>query len=298
MATTAAITTQGAGRVRRWLSRALLVAGGTVAATAAAWAVSTASASAASADNDPAQPEPTAATGTAPEIRDLLAAAEPVDVQAQPFQFGDGKLGADVKRSVDHVWENAVVRPVGETVDTVTRLLTTPQDPRDLGQEFWDALQPRGGTLVPLPDLSGLPAVGGTDDSVSDAPVEEPGLQADETVAAEPVQPEHSAPAAAQDGPVEQQVADHSAPVETETSAPVVDQDKESAPTAPLRLPVVPSSIPSPTGVHGGPHLDGTLFGVPAGFVAAFDDAVIGSIRSGVRYLPTQPGSQPGVTPD
>ncbi|MFF5985815.1 hypothetical protein [Prauserella flavalba] len=277
------------GRVRRWLSRALLVAGG----VAAAWAVSTASASAA--EDGPQLDAPAvadAAKGVGAALAGPKPAAEPQDDTPQPARLGDGRIAAEVKHSVQHLWQRAVAEPVGETLEGVGRLLTVPEERQDLGKNVWEALQPRDGELVELPGLTELPGIDGHGDTGTSA---EPDravdghsvhTEGDATKGTKHVTGKHR---------TESKAPVRSAP--SDNPADTGEQDRESAPAAPLPIPVSPAA-PAPSGNTHALHLDGPLLGIPAGAVAAFDHNVPGSVRAGVVHLPTQPGSQPGVTPD
>ncbi|PXY34766.1 hypothetical protein BAY59_04470 [Prauserella coralliicola] len=290
MATTAAATTGREGRVRRWLSRALLVAGG----VAAAWAVSTASASAA---EDVPQLDAPAVAGAAKGVGAALAgpkpAAEPQDDTPQPARLGDGRIAAEVKHSVRHLWQRAVAEPVGETLEGVGRMLTVPEERQDLGRNVWNALQPRDGELVELPGLTELPGLDGHGETGSSA---EPGR----AVEGPSTHVEADAIAEGDEHVAGKDRTESKAPVRSapaDDPADTGEQDRERAPAAPLPLPVSPAA-PAPVGHTHALHFDGPLLGIPAGGVAAFDHNVPGSVRAGVVHLPTQPGSQPGVTPD
>lgn len=308
---TAATTSEGAGRARRWLSRALAVAGGAVAATAAAWLVSTATASASTEDTH----LPELRTEKVSEVGDALtgAAREATAGQDEPagsgsgeakpfgrdaFRLPDGKAaGAMLKDSAQRFWDERLAKPVNDTLDTVSGLVRAPERPRELGKEFWNILKPGGDDLVDLPQLPGLP-----DNAATDGTSAQPAAPVPSADTALPL--DAAAQSDAADRSLEQRAADRE-PDGSGAAAPSgathpAAHDDRSAPESPLRLPTPkPSALPTSTGgTMGGSHIDGPLFGVPAGSLSAFHEAEAGAVRLGARHLPTQPGAQPGVTPD
>ncbi|MBK1784602.1 hypothetical protein [Prauserella cavernicola] len=294
MAETAAATTGRDGRVRRWLSRFALIAGG----VAAAWAVSTASASA-SASEDLPQLDGSVVAEAAKGVGSALAPkqdAEPKKKeQGAALPLGDGEMAGKVKQSAEKLWQHGVAEPVGKTLDTVGRFVTVPEDRAEIGKEVWESLQPRGGAnIVELPELGELPGLEGDGDSGTSAEpehrVEAPSADTD-TVG--PVLSEVAKQDVAEvaDAPVQSAPVDEPADTEADSRAP-------AAPIAPLPTPAAPAALPSPAGGTHFLHLDGPLLGIPAGGVTAFDKNVPASVRAGVVHTPTQPGEQPGVTPD
>lgn len=319
MTTKAATTNDGAGRARRWLSRALVVAGGAIAATATAWLVSTAGASASTQPELPHVGVESVgkATDVATGLGDKLSGKSGKSGKAQqttdsehrsesklprdPFALGDGTPVHEVKDSVDRFWKDNVSRSFDKTVGTVTGLVRTPPNPADLGKDFWKALPGGGSDLVDLPRLPELPdSPIGADDAGIVTPALPGQASGDaKTDTGTTNAGDHGATRPAHPSDVTDRSA-HGAPVDSVTSS-AGDDGAGSTPTVPVRLPVnSPSLIPAPApgGTSGGPHVDSPLFAIPAGGLSAFDNAVAGSVRPGVRHLPTQPGQQPGVTPD
>lgn len=314
---TAATTSDGAGRARRWLSRALAVAGGAVAATAAAWVVSTASAAAST--EDVHLPDlradkvsevgkvGDALTGVAHEsLPDQGESAEhgtstgnSAPSERERFAFADGEAAAaKLKDSAQRFWDERVVKPVGDTLETVSGLVRAPEQPRDLGKDFWNLFQPGGGDLVGLPRLPGLPDGSAAGEAGTQHPAPAPGADTARPFAG-----------AGQTGDAGHSARNRSADHGPDTSRdvapvgmahPAAQDDDHSAPEGPLRLPAPkPSALPTSTGgTIGGSHIDGPLFGLPAAGLAALHEAEAGAVRLGARHLPAQPGSQPGVTPD
>ncbi|MGC7093280.1 hypothetical protein ACPZ19_01315 [Amycolatopsis lurida] len=307
---------RGAKRAGRWASRALLLAGGVLAGTAAAWAFATG----ASAAEAPAAPETDTADltpvtdSTVQGLDDLTggvseltgdtagAAARATEV---PSTDSSRAVGEDVTAAVDQFTSEAVVRPVERTLGAFEHIARQPEDApkvieqtltpanqgvQDFGKKFWDFLQPRGEDA--LAELPRFP-FGGADQVVPEQPVTvvpEAGTVGVHTVGV-PAGPRDGSWLAAFDA--------------SRVGGGVTDEgdagDRElPSPFSPLRAPLAPLTVPTVPGGgnSAGGHFDGLLIGVPAGSAAAFDTAPIGSVRSGVRHLMVEPGAQPGVTPD
>ncbi|WP_162829967.1 hypothetical protein [Amycolatopsis palatopharyngis] len=192
-----------------------------------------------------------------------------------------------------------VVRDPRETRSVVERTLTPSQEVQDFAHNVLGMLHPRtGGDLIDqLPALPALPG-DGSGQPASPAP--------------DQVAPEHTSsgtgspeiftveiPPAALDAIGSAVDVRHSIGDSADDARGTGDDREGKTPVQPVRIPLAPITAPTvPGGTHGGGHLDGTTFGVPAGAYAASDDIVIGEIRSGMRHLQVSPGSQPGVTPD
>ncbi|UJW34154.1 hypothetical protein L3Q67_10535 [Saccharothrix sp. AJ9571] len=302
---------RGAQRAGRWASRALVVAGGVLAGTAAAWAFATG----ASATEVPDATEPGTAdltpvtdatvaglndtTGGVSELTGDVAgaAAHATSVPTFPRQQQSAdEIDEDVAAAVNEFTGDAVVRPVERTLGAFEHIVRQPQDaPKvieqtltpaqhgvDFGRDFWVLLQPTADS--PLP-------VGNGDPEIPEQPLTvAPDARTAEvyTVAVPAGAMDDSGSwfdgfgAARADGP-----SDEGDAGDRELPSPV------RAPLAPLTAPTLPGG-----GNSAGGHFDGLLAGVPAGAAAAFDTATIGSVRSGVRHLMVDPGAQPGVTPD
>lgn len=168
---------QGAKRAGRLVSRALLVLGGAVAGTAAAWLVSGATASADTVEVGTASVTPVteAATGSIGDVKDGASDAAS-DVSAascqqdattwsQPCARVLGHEVSDrVSDSVSDFAEDAVVSPAHRTLGAVEHIVRKPQDTREVLEQTFtpepahDVLQlldPAGhGDLVPLPGLA------------------------------------------------------------------------------------------------------------------------------------------------
>ena len=306
---------RGAKRAGRWASRALLVAGGVLAGTAAAWAFATG----ASAADAPVAPETDTADltpvtdATVQGLDDLTggvseltgdtagAAARATEV---PSTGSSRAVREDVTTAVEEFTSEAVVRPVERTLGAFEHIARQPEDApkvieqtltpanqgvQDFGKKFWDFLQPKGADA--LAELPRLP-LGGADPVVPEQPVAVvPDAATDVYTVAVPAGPQ-------QDGAW---VAgfDASGVAGATDEGGAEDRDLPS-PFSPLRAPLAPLTVPTVPGGgnSAGGHFDGLLIGVPAGSAAAFDTAPIGSVRSGVRHLMVEPGAQPGVTPD
>ncbi|WIV59627.1 hypothetical protein [Amycolatopsis nalaikhensis] len=193
MAITATNEGQGAKRSRRLVSRALLVLGGAVAGTAAAWLVSGATASADTVEVGTSSVTPvTDATagslgdvnhGTANLAGDVaggLAEAANCHQDATTWSEPQRPCHADartlehevsdrVSDSVSDLADDAVLSPAERTLGAVEHVVRKPADTRqvleetvtpapaqDFGRQVWQLLDPAGhGDLVPLPELPG-----------------------------------------------------------------------------------------------------------------------------------------------
>ncbi len=295
---------QGAKRAGRFVSRALLVLGGAVAGTAAAWLVSGAAASADTVDVAPA-PIAAAATGSIGDVNSGASEAA-TDVSASSCQQNATSWSEPCARTLGHevsdrvsdsvsdLAEDVVVSPASRTLGAVEHIVREPQDTREVleqtftpepGHDVLQLLDPVGhGDLIPLP---------------GHAPVEpEPvttGLgQTTDTVAVSTVQ----LPAALRAPLAMPTGFQH----EDGTGAAGESRDSHRdlpSPLAPVQLPVAPSVPTAPGGSTApGGHLDGLNFGVPFWTTEAVDSAVAAMSRAGLRTAMRTPGEQPGVTPD
>ncbi|WP_236790365.1 hypothetical protein [Amycolatopsis sp. GM8] len=307
---------RGPAHAGRWLARVLLVVGGAVAGTAAAWAISTASASADTVpatgqdaivqQDDQATPATDAVLGASDDV--LLGTAQLAgDTAGAAVRLGGDAPSADsvarsqqaandVTGAVREFTGNAVLQPAHRILGSAEQITRKPQDaPRVIGQaltppaDFWNFLRPSGQTLIQLPTLSGLSSThaGGQHTSVA-PPVVTP--QAD-PLPAGPVGPATVAmpqghPAAHFD-------------VRDEAGQRQHGDQPDRFPFAPVRSPLAPSGVPfTPGGSATGGHIDGPLLGVPANALTVADAHGLRAVRFGIRHTPVQPGSQPGVTPD
>lgn len=310
----------GARRAGRWCTRALMVLGGAVAGTAAAWALSTSPASA-SVENtvDPADPvvqtaaEPAGdlsghftgdlAPGaeTAPATEDGTADAEHADSADSAGQREDHPA----RDAIDDA-RDSIHKPVEGTVRTLAHVLTEPADTpqmmrdalrpperwQEFGQQVWDYFQPDvPGDLIPQPSLP----TGGTQHT--EAPSTQPDVAA-LTPDTQSVQPPPS-DAAASHGTSTDVAGTWSAwSSGDDLSDTTVDHGRSDVPAAPLQLPIVPLSTPHAPGTGGGGHVDALQLGVPNAGPAAVDPSVAAAVRYGVQHLLLRPQPQPGVSPD
>ena len=329
---------RGATRFGRLASRALFVVGGALAATAAAWAVSS---SAASADTSvtPVTDATVAglgdvtdgaahfAGGVAGAAQQLADCGQGATTWSEPgarpgcsleqlghrTDLAEGQQAAgEVAGSVRDLGEHAVLKPVQRTLGSLEHIARKPEDTRqvltdattpppaaqDFGRKLWDLLDPDA--PAPLPDLPKLP----TGPAAGDLP--EP------TVPGQPALPEPDSlgEAAMTTSDALQSVfpaVDASPADATQYGTGAVTsrhhgvRDLPVAPYSPAQLPAAPLSIPTPPAggsTAPGGHLDGLNFGVPAWVTDAVDNAVAGSARTGLAHTPRTPGEQPGVTPD
>ncbi|GHG43448.1 MULTISPECIES: hypothetical protein [Amycolatopsis] len=326
MATTAS-EGQGAKRVGRLVSRALLVLGGAMAGTAAAWLVSGAAASADTVQVGTASVTPvTDATAAgigdvnhgaghfAGEIaggvtdavchQDATTWSEP---QApRPCGSTDaGTAGREVSQrvsaSVTELADDAVLSPAQRTLGAFEHIVRKPEDTRqvieetiapapdaDFGRHVWQLLDPAGhGDLVPLHTLPGLAPVEG--EPVTSGTGQVAGTPAVSTVELPAaLRAELAMPAGGQHDDV------------TGAAGHFRDRHRDlPSPLAPAQLPIAPAVPTAPGGTTApGGHLDGFNFGVPFWTTEAADSAVAAMSRAGLRHSLRTPGEQPGVTPD
>ncbi|WP_328446792.1 hypothetical protein [Amycolatopsis sp. NBC_00438] len=305
MANTATNEGQGAKRSRRLVSRALLVVGGAIAGTAAAWLVSgaTASADTVEAGTAAVTPATDATVGSLGDVShvpgDVAEAGSPQDVTSwSKPRVLEHEVSERVSDSVSDLTEDAVVSPAHRALGAVEHIARKPQDTREVLEQTFtpepahDVLQlldPAGkGDLVPLPQLPGLAPV-------EQEPVTEGVGQATDTVAVSTVQlPAVLRAALAMPTGVQQNDV-------TGAAGESRDSHRElpSSPLVPVQLPAAPSVPTAPGGSSApGGHLDGLNFGVPSWVSAAVSDAAASAYRGGLRHTPRTPGTQPGVTPD
>lgn len=343
---------RGTVRAGRWLSRALLVLGGALAGTAAAWALSTTIAGAAPAtaaspssahvsgsDRDDSDLTPVTnaavhgvnqvtggvsefvgdATGAAvrgwQEVTGAAPAPRPMDPgfdrthvkhrQHRVLGSIDETAADQVTGAVQDLANNAVVRPVDTTLGAVEHILWKPQDaPQvigrtlspppgsfDLGDEIGKFFDPNKKGLLPeLPSL--LPGKENPVGVVPPAPAPAP----------PPVAPGAVLDPAALAGPFLTSPATNSNALPDTAHDAKSDRehrDESPSPFSPGQSPLVPLSFPAtPGGSTVGGHFDGPLLGIPAAAATVYDYIEPSTLLAGVRHLPFEPGSQPGVTPD
>ena len=304
MANTATNEGQGAKRAGRLVSRALLVLGGAVAGTAAAWLVSGATASADTVEVGTA-PIAEAATGSLGDVNNGASSAasdvsesschQDVTAWSEPCARTLGPEVSDrVSDSVSDLAEDAVVSPAGRTLGAVEHIVRKPQDTRQVleqtitpepAHDVWQLLDPAGhGDLVPLPWLT----------PVEQEPVTTGVGQTTDTVAVSTVQ----LPAALRAALAMPTGFQHDDGLGAAGESRDGHRDLPSS-LVPVQLPVAPSVPTAPGGSSApGGHLDGLNFGVPSWVSAAVSDAAASAYRGGLRHTPRTPGTQPGVTPD
>jgi hypothetical protein len=322
VANTATNEGQGAKRAGRLVSRALLVLGGAVAGTAAAWLVSGAVASADTVEVGTASVTPVtdATAGSLGDVNHGAAhfagdvaggAAEavchqdattwsephrpcsPTDASAVEQEVSDRVSG-----SVSDLADDAVLSPAERTLGAFEHIARKPQDTRqvieqtiapapakDFGRHVWQLLDPAGRDVpVPLPGLAG---------GASAAEPVTPGTGA---TAGTPEVTTVELPAASQDAmPAGLQHDDV-----TGAAGQFRNEHRDlPSPLSPAQLPVAPAVPTAPGGTSApGGHLDGFNFGVPSWTTEAVDTAVAAMTRAGLRHSLRTPGEQPGVTPD
>ncbi|MEU0530553.1 hypothetical protein [Amycolatopsis tolypomycina] len=320
MTSTATNEGQGANRVGRLVSRALLVVGGAVAGTAAAWLVSgaTASASVDTASVDTASVDTvevgTAVTeaadgsladadhGAAHFAGDMAGASchQEATTWSEP-QIACGRtlrheVSERVSDSVSDLAEDAVLSPAERTLGAAEHIVRNPEDTRqvieqaiapepaeDFGHQVWQLLDPAAhGDLLPGLDPAGHePSNPGAGQQAGTAAVTPAELPA-------PLRAALVLPAGSHHDDV--------------TGAAGQSRDGHRdlpSPLTPAQLPAAPAVPTAPGGTTApGGHLDGFNFGVPFWTTEAVDSAVAAMSRAGLRHSLRTPGEQPGVTPD
>ncbi|WP_367133946.1 hypothetical protein [Saccharothrix sp. HUAS TT1] len=261
----------GASRVRRLLSRALLVVGGTVAGTAAAWALSTSAASAqAPVEHD--------------AVTDVALAGRAVDV---PVEVLSGVRGTPVGET-----------PVGRAVQGLDAALGAPRVPepsrpdlRRVADDLRDTVGHVGVVLQPRsPEPVGADVVG-----VAAA------RRATETTPAATAVPVSAGT------PVVQGVFDkfsrtwQAAPRQpvtalSDTGAPSLPGDPSGLPS----MPVAPLGAPAHCSCGGDGSGSSSGGGGPftAGSAGQTDPAVARALLPATERNVVMPGKQPGITPD
>ncbi len=330
MANTATNEGQGAKRAGRLVSRALLVLGGAMAGTAAAWLVSGATASADTVQVGTASVTPVtdATVGGIGDVnhgaghvagdvaggvadaachQDATTWSEPqLPAASRPCGRTDARtvqheVSDSVANAASDLTGDAVLSPAQRTLGALEHIARKPEDTRQVIEQ----------TIAPAPaedfgrhvwqlldpaghsDLIPLPALPGL------APVEqEPVTSAAGRTAGTPAVSTVELPAAMRAAlamPTGLQYDDV-------TGAAGKSRDGHRdlpSPLTPAQLPVAPSvpTAPGGTTTPGG-HLDGLNFGVPFWTTEAVDTAVAAMSRAGLRHALRTPGEQPGVTPD
>jgi hypothetical protein len=316
VANTATNEGQGAKRSRRLVSRALLVLGGAVVGTAAAWLVSgaTASANTVEVGTGSVTPVTDATAGGLGDVNHGVSHAagdvasnchQDATTWSEPqncSRLSEHEVSERVSDSVSDLTADAVVSPVHRTLGAFEHIARKPEDTRqvieetiapepakDFGHQVWQLLDPAGKSdLVPLPQLPGLAPV-------EQEPVTEGVGQTTDTVAVSTVELPAALRAALAMPTGVQQGDVTGAAGESRDS----HRDLPSSPLVPVQLPAAPFIPTAPGGSSApGGHLDGLNFGVPSWVSAAVSDAAASAYRGGLRHTPRTPGTQPGVTPD
>ncbi|SFW53975.1 hypothetical protein [Amycolatopsis australiensis] len=316
MAKTATNEGQGAKRAGRLVSRALLVFGGAVAGTAAAWLISGATASADTVEvgTSSVTPVTDATVGGLGDVNHGVSdLADTIDeanchqdatTWSEPqhcVRIAGHEVSGQVTESVADFTDDAVLGPAHRTLGAVEHIVRKPEDTRqvieetvtpaptqDFGHRVWQLLDPAGrGDLVPLPELpGGAPA--------EQAPVTAGAGQAAGPIAVSTVELPSDVQAAL--------AMEKNAHLGDGTGAAGHSRDGHRdlpSPLTPAQLPVAPAVPAAPGGTTApGGHLDGLNFGVPFWTTEAVDSAVAAMTRAGLRHTARTPGEQPGVTPD
>ncbi|QFZ23886.1 hypothetical protein [Saccharothrix syringae] len=273
----------GAGRVRRLLSRALLVVGGTLAGTAAAWAL-TAAPAAAAAPVDHEVVVGHAAEGSRDSLREVVAPIGQGRVGREP-------IGASPLGSTD----------VGGAVRELDAALRSPrvQEPQrpDLGrvaEEIRDTVEHVGTWFQPR-----APKQVTTDDAVGGTPAQHATETTPATTAAVPV---------TAGTPVVHGVFGKLSRLWLDlatgaTTAPVADQGS-TLPGDPSGLPLMPFAPPlgAPAHCTCGGDASGSQGGGSGPYATASahtsDTAVARALFPATVRTVVMPGKQPGITPD
>jgi hypothetical protein len=210
--------------------------------------------------------------------------------------FADGSVADQVSTAMHDFARDAVLQPVQRTVGAVEHLVRKPSDApqmvgqalqpaQAIGKQVWTLLHPGGKDLIKLPILSG-------DRATQPAA---PGGFPVGVAPAVPVPPQPPGAAAADPFGAAWKSAVHAHHTDTAGLPGTHGVKKPHPPRMPL--PPLPAPVVPGNATAGG-HVDGPLFGIPAGTRTGIDDAVTGLSRFGLHYVMIEPGAQPGVTPD
>jgi hypothetical protein len=310
---------QGAKRVGRLVSRALLVLGGAVAGTAAAWLVSGATASADTVEVGTASVTPVT-EATAGGVGDVdhgvdhfagdvarAACHQDATTWSEPQatrpcgRAAEHEVAERIGDSVTELADDAVLSPAERTAGALEHIVRKPEDTHqvieqtiapapatDFGRQVWQLLDPAGhGDLIPLPAFPGLVPGG-----------QEPVTAGAGQAAVAPAVSTVELPAALRAALASRTGSAY----DDVTGAAGHSRDGHRdlpSPLTPAQLPVAPAVPTAPGGTTApGGHLDGLNFGVPIWTTEAVDTAVAAMSRAGLRHSLRTPGEQPGVTPD
>ncbi|MFD7655910.1 hypothetical protein ACFV4N_18200 [Actinosynnema sp. NPDC059797] len=281
----------GASRVRRLLSRALLVVGGALAGTAAAWALSAAPASAAASDTDH-------------DVVGGITARGPLHEALAPI--GQDGLGPDGVVDPDGLRSTGLDRTVRELGDALGAPRVREQESPDLGrvaEELRGTVEHVGAWFQPRSSTPSTPL--------------KPVAPADEAIGAIGRQPTHPTPETTPTTTVVP--VDAGTPVVTgvfgrlsrlwleqapgTTPVPAAEPGS-SLPGDPSGLPLMPFAPPISAPAHCTCGGDGS--GSPGGgsgsYTTAsahlFDTAVARALFPATVRNVVMPGKQPGITPD
>jgi hypothetical protein len=283
----------GAGRVRRLLSRALLVVGGTLAGSAAAWALAAAPASA---------QEPVDQVTGVTSLTDVTGSPRPTGIDATLDATGQNPVTQNLvtpsPAKLNPATLNQVVpTPVGEAVRDLDTTLRTPQEPSppDIGRVTGDlrgAVEHMGGWFqarTSEPSPTDKVAAGATAKRVTEAT---PAATAAPVSAGTPVVQGVSGTS----GHVWLDMSPRSSaalPGDTGSSLPGDPSGMPSMPFAPLGAPVHCSCGGDASGSSGGGN--GPFSAVSTD---RFDAAVARALFPATERNVVMPGKQPGITPD
>lgn len=321
-------------RARRWCSRALLVIGGSVIATAAAWSVSTASAIADQDNSGSRNDNHTASQHRSANADDALSrardfasdpaqflhagaesAAEAIRTGGEPHQADDAASQNGSSPDKDGTSSPGTVGALAETVGTVE---DDGAEARDLAQN--SVMESCGGSSALIKRLLGADQESpfedsgwedrfqewfepGFDDiiSVPENSLDVPGLP---NKLPAPADRPASAPNAAAGHSGALPVALDSTQ-DDDTSRGMSDNDsREFIPELPsngipLQMPGAPAAPSVPNSGHAGHgNADGSTVGATFGLGNALDALMADTALVGTSRVPVEPGRQPGVTPD
>jgi hypothetical protein len=260
--------------MRRMLSRSLVVLGGAVTITAAAWAISSASAAADPSFDFPQFPsegiESVALPSEIPVVTELTAAIGRIIGEPDP------RFGENTKEAFDEFG-----RQITEHFDIKPALPVN---------------QIGAVPVVEIPVLTqpGADLIGNVDGPAADAPV----VDVDQSIATATTlvgvrpgaidqKPVVGAPKPTHDGSIDRR----GSPETSSNEAPALPGG--SSPLAPLSIPA-----PVGTGHTGASTVDAPSFGLLSSVPSGTDMDTAEALRSADIHVPVTVGAQPGVTPD
>ena len=272
----------GARRVRRAFNRALLVLGGVVAGTAAAWVLSTATAAAEAPDSDVVS----AVSAQVPQhsLVELLPA--PVNTAIAPVVEPVTRTVAEVDQAL-RVQQEKARAATAPSIDAVAGQLRGSLDEVGswIAPRWAEVLNPDAPPLVDNPTANTAPeASSPIGDSVAPISVGTPVVEAPATPYS-------------RSGDQWAQQSDPSRTAQGDDSRPDFPGDRSPVPFVPF-VPPVNVPVHCSCGGDGSGSAGSQNSAAQAAFVNAYNSAVARALKPTTERISVLPGKQPGSTPD